>query len=367
MSAGHSVTGSVYCSGRWVRGCVEYRDGIISRVVGIDIAGDPEPPYIIPGFIDLHVHGGGGADVMGGSSELATICEYHAINGTVALCATTVTAPLADIGHALTGAREYMDAPVPGAAEVLGVHLEGPFINPARLGGQPPFAIPPQIGLLAKWKDLAPLRIVTLAPELPGAEAAIRWLADHNIRVQVGHSLADNAVLEEARSWGMSGVAHLYNAGAPIVARDPGVAGWALANAEWAELICDLKHVHPDLLKIAIQAIPNPYFITDCCSAGGCPDGEYRLGAHTVVKSDGLVRLPDGQIAASVITSIEAFRNILHLTGSIDTAIAMMATRPARYIGESGLGVIDAGYQASFIVLDQYLSVTTTYVRGVGS
>ncbi|SFO36439.1 N-acetylglucosamine-6-phosphate deacetylase [Sphingomonas sp. OK281] len=166
MSAGHSVSGSVYCSGSWVRGRVEYRDGIISRVVGIDIVGDPEPPYIIPGFIDLHVHGGGGADVMGGASELATMCEYHASNGTVALCATTVTAPLADIDHALSGAREYMDAPVPGAAEVLGVHLEGPFINPARLGGQPPFAIPPRIELLAGWKDIAPVRIVTLAPEL---------------------------------------------------------------------------------------------------------------------------------------------------------------------------------------------------------
>lgn len=366
MSTGHSVSGSIYYSGKWVRGRIEYRDGIISEVVGTEIVGDPEPPYIIPGFIDLHVHGGGGADVMGGSPELAAICEYHAAHGTVALCATTVTAPLADINHALAGVKEYMNAPIPGAAEVLGVHLEGPFINPARLGGQPPFAISPQIELLAGWKGLAPLRIVTLAPELPGSEAAIRWLSTQGIRVQVGHSLADNTVLQNAQSWGLSGVAHLYNAGAPIVARDPGVAGWALANTQWAELICDLKHVHPDLLKVAIRAIPNPYFITDCCSAGGCPDGEYRLGSHTVIKSDGLVRLPGGQIAASVLTSIEAFRNILHLTGSIDTAIAMMATRPARYLGEDKLGVIQPGYRASFVVLDQDFSLIHTYVNGIG-
>ncbi len=357
---------SIYLGGgRWVHGHVRERDGLIAAVEGTPINGPPGSPYLIPGFIDLHVHGGGGADVMDGPEGVARTAEFHARYGTVALCATTVTAPPDDVTRALRGVSHVMaNDSGPGAA-VLGAHVEGPFVNPGKLGGQPPFAIHPDAALAALWCDTAPVRIMTLAPELPGAEAVTRLLTARGVRVQVGHSLADAATLTAAEAWGVGGAAHLFNASAPITARAPGVAGWALGRAEWAELICDLKHVHPDALRLAIRAIPQPYAVTDCCSAGGCPDGDYTLGQNRVTKRGGLVCLPGtDQIAASLLVGIEAFRNIVSLGVGLETAIAMTSTRPAAYVGAGAFGAIAPGRAASLIALNDDLGITAAWLKG---
>lgn len=365
MTRLNTTPASIYREGVWTRGHVEERDGVLTDIVVTDMPGPPEPPYLIPGFVDLHVHGGGGGDVMDGPDGVGRTAQFHAGSGTVAICATTVTAPPADITAALRGIAHVVDQPVASAAVVLGAHIEGPFVNPAKLGGQPPFAIDPDVELARSWCDLTPVRIVTLAPELHGAEALIRFLAGKGVRVQVGHSLADDETLSASASWGVSGVAHLFNASAPITSRQPGVAGWALGCSEWAELICDLKHVHPTLLKLAIRSISNPYFVTDCCAAGGCPDGEYRLGRGRITKHDGLVCLPGtNQIAASLLVGIEAFRNILSLGVGLEEAVRMTSERPARYVGAKTLGAVAPGRAASVVMLDERFSLVDVWIEG---
>lgn len=206
---------------------------------------------------------------------------------------------------------------------------------------------------------------MTLAPELPGAEAVTRFLVKRGVRVQIGHSLAGPEILVEAKAWGATGFAHLFNASAPIASRTPGVAGWALTNAQSVELICDLKHVHPDLLRLAIRAIPRPYFVSDCCAAGGCPDGDYHLGSNKVTKHHGLVCLfGTDRLAASLLVGIEAFRNILSLGCNLETAIEMTSARPAEYIGVTDFGAIALGRVASVIAISETFELTGVWLRG---
>jgi N-acetylglucosamine-6-phosphate deacetylase len=357
-------TGAVATPAGWVRGAIEFNHRIV-RIEGVAIEQPAAfEPVLLPGFVDLHVHGGGGADVMAGQGAVDTIARTHARHGTTSLLATTMTAPRAQIEHALRDIGRAMRAGTAPGARVLGAHLEGPFISSQRLGAQPAFARP------ATWEEvqalhaLAPLRVITLAPEALGDATDLqRWQAA-GIVAQLGHS---NATFEEGQAAlqaGARGFTHLFNAMSALHHRQPGLVGLALAQAEFAEIIPDLLHVHPGALQAALRAIPKLYAVTDATAGTDMPDGPYLLGSQPVCKCAGGVRLADGTLAGSVLTMDQALRNLVALGQPLWDAARRVATYPAQYLGESDIGHLSPGARADVVQLSPALQVQRVWVGG---
>jgi N-acetylglucosamine-6-phosphate deacetylase len=312
----------------------------------------PEDRFVLPGFIDLHVHGGGGADCMAGAEAVQRMARFHARHGTTALLATTVTAPRPDLLAAFCGIGAAMAAGDPVAARVLGAHLEGPFISPQALGAQPPFAIAPDQGLADELAALAPIRVATVAPEIDPEGVLLRHLSARGTRVQIGHSACSYAQAKAALAAGASGFTHLFNAMSGLHHRRAGAVGAALAHGEWAELILDFVHVEEGAARVALRAIPHVYCITDAVAASGMPPGEYRLGQHRIFKEADAVRLADGTLAGSVLTMDRALRNLMHLGVPLEEAARRCATLPADYLGLEERGRLMPGAAADVVVLD---------------
>jgi N-acetylglucosamine-6-phosphate deacetylase len=322
-------------------------------------------PLVLPGFVDLHLHGGGGADTMDAGSAIATIARLHARHGTTSLLATTMTAPMADIETALRALAPAIATRPPGTARVLGVHLEGPYIHPERLGAQPPFARTPSLQEILALHGLAPIRVITLAPDTEGALGLIPALVEAGMRVQVGHSAASYEQACAAMGAGASGFTHLFNAMGAFHHRKPGAVGAALAHAEQAELIPDLLHVHPGAIRAALRAIPRLYAVTDSTAAAGMPDGDYRLGRQTVRKCEGGVRLADGTLAGSTLTMDQALRNLVGLGLSVAEASARTSSHAAHYIGLADRGQLRPGAWADLVQLHpQTLQLQQVVVEG---
>ena len=352
-----------------LRGRVTIDGERITAVEGEPVGGDAwrdgSAPVLLPGFIDLHVHGGGGADTMQAGASIDIIARTHAQHGTTALLATTMTAPHGEIEAALRALAPACRARTEGAARVLGVHLEGPYISPDKLGAQPSFAAVPNIAEILALHAIAPLRVLTLAPELPGALEAIPALVAAGIRVQIGHSAATYEDACAALTHGAIGFTHLFNAMSALHHRAPGVAGAALAHAEHAELIPDLLHVHPGAIHAALRAIPGLYCVTDSTSATAMPDGDYTLGRHRVTKCLGGVRLADGTLAGSTLTMDQALRNLTGPLGlSLVQAAQRVSTQAARYLGLADRGVIAAGGFADVVQCDAQLGLQGVMVEG---
>lgn len=347
--------GALLTPAGWLLGTVQIADGRILCVQGEPITearARAADTLMLPGFIDLHLHGGGGADTMEAGDAVERLARLHLRHGTTALLATTMTAPLAEIEAALRALAPLCKQRPAGTARVLGVHLEGPYISPDRLGAQPAFARAPSLAEIQSLQALAPIRVLTLAPEVPAMLALIPALVDAGIRVQIGHS---NASYEQARAAlqaGASGFTHLFNAMSPLQHRAPGVAGVALAHAQQAELIPDLLHVHPGAIRAALRAVPGLYAVTDATAAAGMPEGDYRLGRQTVTHCLGAVRLPDGTLAGSTLTMDRALRNLVSIGVPLATASACVSARPAAYLGLDDRGTLAAGAWADAVVLD---------------
>ncbi len=322
-------------------------------------------PLILPGFIDLHVHGGGGRDIMEGGDALVHVARQHATRGTTALLATTMTAPVADLETAFTGVRELCERRIPRIARVLGVHLEGPYINSGKLGAQPDFARPVAAQEIARLNAIAPIRLITLAPEVDGHLGVIASLIASGYRVQLGHTLGSYEQGVAALAQGARGFTHLFNAMTGLHHREPGMAGAALAHAQYAEIIPDLLHVHPGALRVALRAIPYLYCVTDSTSAAGMPDGDYSLGRHKVTKCLGGVRLPDGTLAGSALTMDQALRNLVDTLGlDLADASRRVSTFAADYLGLADRGRLTAGAWGDAVVLDRDLKVMDVFVEG---
>ncbi|ADD27198.1 N-acetylglucosamine-6-phosphate deacetylase [Meiothermus ruber] len=323
--------------------------------------GSPER-FILPGFIDLHVHGGDGADCMDGEQAVRRMARFHARHGTTALLATTVTAPLEELEAALRGIAAVVQNPGPGEARVLGVHLEGPFISPERLGAQPPYALEPSIETMRYLLSLAPIRVVTLAPERPGALELIRFLSEQGVRVQQGHTAATYAQALAGFEAGAQGFTHFYNAMTPLHHREPGVVGLGLERARWAEIIPDGLHVHPAVIRALARAIPQTYAVTDAVAAAGRPEGEYRLGRHRVYKKSQGVFLADGTLAGSALTMDRAAYNLRCWGYTVPEVMQMTSSFAAQYLGiPHGLEI---GQPADLVVLDEQARLVEVYVRG---
>jgi N-acetylglucosamine-6-phosphate deacetylase len=324
-----------------------------------------DAPVLLPGFIDLHVHGGGGADTMQAGASIDTIARTHTRHGTTALLATTMTAPRDEIEAALHALAPACRTRTPGAARVLGVHLEGPYISPDKLGAQPPFAALPSVAEILALHAIAPIRVVTLAPEVPGALEIIAPLTAAGLRVQIGHSAARYEDVCTALAHGAAGFTHLFNAMSALHHRAPGVVGAALAHAQHAEVIPDLLHVHPGAIHAALRAVPGLYCVTDATSAASMPDGDYLLGRHRVTKCLGGVRLADGTLAGSTLTMDQALRNLVSALGlTLADAVLRVSTHAARYLGLSDRGVIAVGAFADLVLCDAQLAVQGVMVEG---
>jgi N-acetylglucosamine-6-phosphate deacetylase len=367
-----ALEGCILTPAGFVRGALLHAGGRVVAVEGVPLSeaqahalvAEGGSRWVLPGFIDLHVHGGAGYDTMDGGQAVAQIARAHARHGTTALLATTMTAPQADIDGALHALAPACAARPAQGARVLGVHLEGPFLSPQRLGAQPDFTCAATLEQVLAWHAIAPLRLVTIAPEVPGHLELIVALRARGFVVQIGHSAGtyDDAVA--ALQAGASGFTHLFNAMTGLHHRAPGLVGAALAHAERAELIADLLHVHPGAIRAALRAIPGLYCVTDSTSAAGMPDGQYRLGRQHVTKCLGGVRLADGTLAGSTLMMDQALRNLVGLGLGLAEASRRTATIAAAHLGLADRGHLSPGAWADAVVLDAALQPRQVVIEG---
>ncbi|HEY9105181.1 MAG TPA: N-acetylglucosamine-6-phosphate deacetylase, partial [Roseateles sp.] len=278
---------------------------------------------------------------------------------------TTMTAPVGDIESALKALGAVCRERGAQSARVLGAHLEGPYINPDRLGAQPAHAMPATLAEVMRLNELAPIKVLTLAPEMPGHLALIGPLRDAGIRVQIGHSNGSYDDGVAALKAGAAGFTHLFNAMTGLHHREPGMVGAALAHGQHAELIPDLLHVHPGAIKAALRCIPGLFCVTDSTAAAGMPDGEYRLGEYRVQKCLGGVRLADGTLAGSALTMDQALRNLVQvLSLDLPEAARRVSTAAADYLGLADRGRLAPGAWADVVVMDGALNLRRVFVEG---
>ncbi|MES3021712.1 MAG: amidohydrolase family protein [Pseudomonadota bacterium] len=354
------LTGKILTPSGWITGKIDFSE----RITRICEGAAASALTILPGFVDLHVHGAEGADIMEGGQAGAVVARCHARHGTTSLLGTTLTAREEQIRHAMRGLAGVIAQRPRGGARMLGVHLEGPFLSPRRLGAQPPEVIPADLDLVRSLHAIAPIRVLTMAPEMEGHLALVPRLAAMGIRVQIGHSAGSYADGVAALQAGASGFTHLFNGMTGMTHYQAGMAGAALAHAEYAEVIPDLHHVGDGALRAALRAIPRLYGVTDATAATGMPDGEYALGTQRVIKCGSCVRLASGSLAGSVLTMDQALRNFVALGLDLADASHRLSLYPADYLGESSRGRLAPGAWADIVVLDAALRPVAVYVEG---
>lgn len=367
-SVGRPWTGDILTPEGFIRGVLSHEDGRITRISGDPIpqaqAGQSGLPIVLPGFIDLHVHGGGGADVMDGGDAATRLCRAHARHGTTSLLATTMTAERDELRTAFAAMVPLAQQRPTGAARILGVHLEGPYLNRDRLGAQPDCTRTLDLAEVDALSAQVPIRALTLAPEVPSHMDVIPELIQRGIRVQIGHSAGCYEDGVQALKQGAQSFTHLFNAMSGLHHRNPGMVGAALAHAQYAEIIPDLLHVHPGALRAALRAIPNLYCVSDATAATGMPDGEYPLGRQRVFKCMGGVRLADGTLAGSALTLDVALRNLLSLGLGLEDASRRLSVHAADYLGLADRGRLQTGAWADFVVLGSDLQLQQVSIEG---
>lgn len=363
-----------------VDGWIEIEGPTISAVVAGTAPADSLhlDGVIVPGFIDIHVHGGGGHSMTAGHhDDVLAAASFHLGHGTTTIMASTVTAPLDELVATcgrLAALIERCSGPSrrPGAAHLAGIHLEGPFLATGRCGAQDPtHMIDPTPAAVDALLAAASghLRMVTLAPERPGALAAIRRFVDAGVRVAIGHTDADLAVARAAIDAGATVATHLANAMPPLLHRAPGPVGACLTDERvTCELIVDGLHLDPTMVALAHAAKGRAgvALITDAIAAAGVGDGDYLLGGLAVRVTGGAARLVEGgSLAGSTLTMDAALRNAVAAGLPLTDAVMAASTNPARLVGlDDVTGSITAGRRADLVVLDHSLTVQAVYVAG---
>ncbi|WP_458123884.1 N-acetylglucosamine-6-phosphate deacetylase [Paenibacillus sp. Z3-2] len=334
----------------------------------------PERGLIVPGFIDIHVHGGNGEDFMDASPEvLDKITSFHSTQGTTAMLATSMTAPKEQLASVLAEVNRYRSGSMP-YAQLEGVHLEGPFFSPKWPGAQnPEHIILPDVSWLEAWEKQYPglIRQVTLAPEREGALEVISWLREQRITAALGHTDATYEEVERAVEAGLHHAVHTFNAMTPLHHRLPGAAGAVLSDPRIsAEVIADGIHVHPAAISILAQLKQHNdqlVLITDAMSAAGLDDGEYKIGDLPVIVKHGEARLKDGgALAGSTLTMIRGFRYLVQEVGlSLKAASRAASLTPARLLGiDHRTGSLAQGKQADLVLLNAELGIEGVWVKG---
>jgi N-acetylglucosamine-6-phosphate deacetylase len=377
--------GRAFGSGGELRdAAIVFRDGVIEAVGPRESivfpAGAQEvlarDRTAVPGFIDVHIHGAGGRDVMEGTpAALRRIATTVASHGTTSFVATTVTADPNAIIHSSEGLASYIalqHKETVAGAEVLGIHFEGPFISPIRRGVHPTQWLKlPSAELLDKFISASQgnALLLTIAPELLGAMPCIDAARKAGMVVGIGHTDATYEQARAAVARGAHHAIHTYNAMRPFTHRDPGVIGAVLTSPDIsAELIADGVHVDETAMRLLLQAkgAGGVILISDGISATGMPDGTYILGGFEVTVRGGVCRNAEGKLAGSTLTLDQALRNIVKLGASLEDAVRMLSFNPAKLLGiENKKGTLRANADADLVLLDENLQVTRVYARGL--
>src|SRR3984893_15334627 len=368
-------------------------DGLISAVTSraqmeiprnatvVDLTKDSAGAILAPGFVDIHMHGGAGLDVMRASpAELPHLNKFLTTHGVTGYFPTTVAAPLDQTCAALERMADAIEA-APGAsngnavqARPLGIHLEGPFLSHKRRGVHPPeyLAQPTRKVFDRLWQAArGRVRMMTIAPELPGALEVIAEAARRNVCVSIGHSDADLASAQAGVKAGAHHATHTFNAMRPLDHRDPGIVGEVLTDSQLsADIIADGIHVSSAVVRLFLHAkgFDRSVLITDATAAAGMPDGRYQLGPMEVEVKDGRCTM-DGKLAGSVLTMDRAVRNVVSFGGwSLQNAVRAATLNPAHAVGLSAeQGVLRIGSEANIVVLSPTGEVRKTIVRGLTS
>ena len=326
---------------------------------------------LVPGFIEPHVHGAGGFDVMNATPDSMTVISRTlAAHGTTSFLPTTVSAPVDEISAAVERLSALIRTDRAGARP-LGIHLEGPFLNVQRRGTHQSANVrKPDGALLSDWiqRSGGLLKLLTMAPELDGASAAAQLASSHGIVVGMGHSDASLSESMAAVNAGVRYAVHTFNAMRQFSHRDPGIVGVVLSDDRvFAEIIADGVHVAPEVIRIFAKA-KGPHRIilaTDATSATGMPDGEYALGGGAVQVRGGICRDAEGRLAGSTLTQDKALRNLVQWTEMrLEDAVLALTANPARALSLEGRGSIERGAFADMTLLDGNLEVERTYVSG---
>ncbi len=337
-----------------------------------EVVGRHSRHLLAPGFIDIHIHGALGRDVMEGTDEaVEAISRFLAAHGTTSFLATTLTAsPIATL-KAVEALGGFVDRPLPGA-RMLGLHLEGPFINPEKRGAHPAKHIRRPSALIFDQllaRSGHRVKLITLAPEVEGGLELIRFARSKEVIVSLGHS---NATLQEAQAaigLGAGNATHLFNAMRSFSHRDPGILGAVLTAPQvWAELIADGVHVSPAAIELCLRCkgAERILLISDAVCATGMPEGQYRLADTEITLSEGTCRTPDGTLAGSILTQDQALRNMVGWTRlPVQSVLGMLTRNPAQSLGiADSKGTLAAGKDADMVLLDRNLRVHTTIVQG---
>ena len=370
VAAEHVVTPAGVLSPGWLA----IADGRIAAVQ----PGRPATPathrghWALPGFIDMHVHGGGGASFTeGGPNDAGRAAAFHRAHGTTRIVASLVTAPVGELER-----RSAMLADLAEAGVIDGIHLEGPFLSAARCGAQNPrYLTLPDIAAFARLRAASRgwLRMITIAPELPGASEVIRAAAAAGVIAAAGHTDASAEATAEAIAAGVSHATHLFNGMRPIAHRSPGPVGALLDHQVTCEVIADGSHLDDLIIRLAARAAGpgNLVLITDAMAAAGMSDGEYRLGELDVTVSAGVARLADatggvGSIAGSTATMELVVRRAITTVGlPVADVAAAASTTPARRLGLDGVtGSLRAGLAADIVLLDEDFRLDAVIARG---
>lgn len=367
---------TAYVAGKGlVKTDIAFEDG---KIVAIGKLDDVEPIFdtdgvVLPGFIDEHIHGAGGADAMDGTEQaLQTISEYVAKEGTTGFLATTMTQSPENIGKALKNVKTVREKGEYKGAEILGVHLEGPFISPKHVGAQPlEYVAKPAPETFDKYNEISGgnIKVVTLAPEVEGGLDLVKHLAKIGVVASIGHTGAKFSDVEAAVAAGATNVTHTYNAQTPLHHREAGVVGAAMLIDELnCEMICDTIHVSVPAIKIFVKNKPHDKFtlITDAMRAKGMPDGLSELGGQQVFVKNGEARLSDGTLAGSVLKMNVAVKNLVEKVGvSFTDAVDFASANPAKNLGlYDERGGIEVGKRADFAVMDKDYNILCTVIGG---
>jgi N-acetylglucosamine-6-phosphate deacetylase len=326
--------------------------------------------FVASGFVDLQVNGSFGVDVASEAGRVPELSRKLLATGTTSYLPTLISSPPALYREALPILSNLTREGAPDRAEVLGVHLEGPFINGDKKGAHPAdHVVPADPSLLDDLLDLGPARMLTLAPEMEGAADLTKRAAERGIVVCAGHSNATFERAYNAFEGEVTGVTHLFNAMSPMHHREPGLPGAAFAHPHVAcGIIADGRHVHPVMVALAFRVLgpDRLYLLTDAIAATGMGPGEYSLATRRVYLEEGVPKLEDGTFAGSILTMEGALKNVLAFTGcTVPEAIRMAATTPARLVGEGRRkGRLASGYDADIVVLSPELSVEAVYRGG---
>lgn len=373
------ANGRIYTENETIeQGYILVEDGKIIQITEGEYQGDlttidVKGQHVLPGFIDIHMHGGYGEDAMDASFEgLKHLSESLLSEGTTSYLATTMTQSDDNIIKALKNIVNYQaQQDALNAASIVGVHLEGPFISEHKVGAQnPAYVQRPSVEKVQQFQEIAnnQIKVMTFAPEVEGADETLSTLHDQ-INFSIGHTVATFDEVNEAVVHGAKHVTHLYNAGTAFEHRNPGLSGAAWVNDELStESIVDGIHSHPASVKIAYKQKGNKRFflITDAMRAKGMPDGEYDLGGQNVVVKGSEARLTSGALAGSILKMNEGLKNLIEFTGaslddlwrvtSLNQAIAMKI--------EGDKGSIAIGKDADIVVVDDDIQVLTTIKSG---